>query len=528
MGFTEASGSTPSEGPMPRVLDYVAAHAAAEPNKLALRGKDAQFTYAELLDAVNRHACSLWAQGVRPADRVAFMSAPRPEFVVSYLATTSIGAIWLGLNPRYSTRELKHVLGDADPTLIFSTLPPEEQSALKEAVAAVTRCEVVTIDSWEQLAQPDQEIVEEVHVAVAQAGAAVDTQDPAIIVYTSGSTGEPKGAQLRHSGLVRLGSVQGDIWGLSQPLVLCNLPINHIGCVGDLVGVPLVCGGTLVLRETFEAAEVMQDIETEQISALFQIPTQLQRISAHRDFTTRDLSSLKVVGWGGSPLPRESLAKYRALGVRLVSTYGLTEATCSVTYSDADASDEVLLNTVGRPDPGMNVRLLGEDNSWIEQGEGEVCVKNPTVMAGYLNRAEASAEAFTSDGWLRTGDIGHLREDGNLVLVGRTSDMYKSGGYNIYPREIEQVLEDHELIQLAAVIAHPDPDFHEVGRAFVQLIEGADLGEDAMRAWCRGKLANFKIPKRFIVLEAIPLLPVGKIDKNALRNVSTSKEQTDV
>lgn len=512
------TGSSSTVEPLRRVVDYVAQHAAADPARPAVIGSGARLTYAELTGAVSRHARALWANGVRPGDRVGFMSSPRPEFVVSYLATTAIGAIWLGLNPRYSSRELTHVLADANPVMVFSTLPPGERGALQDASSELGRSSVVTIETLEQMDHFGQAFRESDHGALAQAQSAVQTQDPAIIVYTSGSTGTPKGAQLRHSGLVRLGQVEGDVWGVPQPVVMCNLPINHIGCVGDLVGVPLVGGGTLVLRETFDAAEVLRDIEDLRISALFQIPTQLQRISAHDDFATRDISSLRVVGWGGSPLPRESLARYRSRNVRLVSTYGLTEATCSVTYSDPDASDEVLLNTVGRPDPKMNVRLLGEDGSWITHGQGEVCVRHPSVMAGYLNRPEETAQAFTADGWLRTGDIGFIREDGNLVLVGRTKDMYKSGGYNIYPREIEQVLEDHDEVQLAAVVARPDPDFHEVGLAFVQPTAGSTLDEATLRTWCRERLANFKVPKQFVVLDELPLLPVGKVDKAALRN----------
>lgn len=506
---------------LPRVVDYVLRHSREHPERTALIGPDDErISYAELAELIDRHARALWATGVRPGDRLALMAAPRPEFIVSYLAATAIGAIWLGLNPKYSARELAYVLEDAAPVLVLTTLPTEERVELDEAAQGLIARPIADIGSADRLRAFDEQALagagEKVTEEATGASRLVDTQDPAIIVYTSGSTGKPKGALIRHSGLVRLGVVEGETWKLGEPVVLCNLPINHIGCVGDLVGVPLVTGATLVLRESFDAAEVIGDVERLRISALFQIPTQLQRISSHPDFRARDLSSLELVGWGGSPLPRASLEAYRARGIRLVSTYGLTEATCSVTYSDPDASDDDLLTTVGRPDPGMDVRLLGEGGDWAET-EGEVCVRNRTVMAGYLNRPEATADAFTADGWLRTGDIGRLREDGNLVLVGRTKDMYKSGGYNIYPREIEQVLEDLNEVELAAVVARPDPDFHEVGVAYVQVADGSALDADALRSWCRERLANFKVPKEFVVLDELPLLPVGKVDKNALR-----------
>jgi len=524
-GLADPAGAVGSAETLPgalaRVVDYVLRHGREHPERRAIVSAEGALSYAELAALVQRHARALWAVGIRPGDRVALLSTPRPEFVVSYLATTMIGAIWLGLNPRYSARELRYVLGDATPSLVLTTLAPPERAPLDEAAAGLVERPIAEIGSSALLRAFDEAALgaapdaDEIDRALGEIR--VDTQEPALIVYTSGSTGAPKGALVRHSGLVRLGLVEGAAWQLTTPVVLCNLPINHIGCVGDLVGVPLVLGATLVLREAFDAAEVLRDVEEHRISALFQIPTQLQRICTHPDFETRDLTSLEVVGWGGSPLPRSALSAYRTKGVRLVSTYGLTEATSSVTYSDPDATDDDLLTTVGRPDPGMRVRLLGDDGAWITDGEGEVCVRNPTVMAGYLNRPEATAEAFTEDGWLRTGDVGYLREDGNLVLVGRTKDMYKSGGYNIYPREIEQVLESHPDVQIAAVVARPDPDFHEVGVGYVQPAPGSTLTAEALREWCRDRLANFKVPKDFVLVDELPLLPVGKVDKTALR-----------
>lgn len=204
-----------------------------------------------------------------------------------------------------------------------------------------------------------------------------------------------------------------------------------------------------------------------------------------------------------------------------MSTYGLTEATFSVTYTDFDASDEVLLNTVGKPDPDIQLRILGEDGEWLEAGEeGEVCIKHEATMMGYLNRPEATAAAYTPDGWLRTGDIGQVREDGNLVLIGRVSEMYKSGGYNVYPREIEQLLEEHPNIALVAVVPRPDPDFQEVGVAFVQPKPNAQIDTTELKAWLRQRLAGYKVPKDFVIEESIPLLPVGKVNKSSLKQIA--------
>lgn len=508
-----------------RISDYPAHYAEKAPNRIALSSPSVELTYKELNEQVTAHARALWSTGVRPGDRVAFMGSPRVEFVISFLATASIGAIWLGLNPRYSARELEYVLSDARPNLVFSAAGEQETANLHQAMTSTELNQAVAARSFEDLEKFNLAGKKSNANEVAAARDAVNPQDPALIVYTSGSTGAPKGALIRHSGLVRLGLVEGAIWDLNEPVMLCNLPINHIGCVGDLVSVPIVIGAKLLLRESFDAEAVLRDVEEYKVSALFQIPTQLQRMSALPEFTQLDLSSLQVVAWGGAPLPPESLRRYRALGVKLISTYGLTEATSSVSYTPQNASDEVLTNTVGTPDTGMNVQLLSDDGHWLDSGEGEVCVKNDTVMAGYLNRQEQTNEAFTDDGWLRTGDIGYIRDDGNLVLVGRMKDMFKSGGYNIYPREIEKAIEEHPDVQLSAVIARPDPDFHEVGVAFVQLSPASTTTSDQLREWCRDKLANFKIPKEFLFLESLPLLPVGKVDKNALKQKYSSEQQ---
>ena len=517
---------------LPRISDYPRFHADQHPDRAALHFGAETLTYADLAAAVDTRARALMAHGVGPGDRVALLAAPQPEFVITYLAAASIGAVWQGLNPGYTERELAYVLQDARPTLVLVAAPahmPDTRATLRAALEIAGLADTLVIDL---LVEADvgalRERADEIDMAGLRARQdAVDTQDPAMIVYTSGTTGDPKGALIRHSGLVRLGLVQSGKWGLEQPVVLCNLPINHIGCVGDLCGVPLVAGGAVVLRESFDAEQVLDDIADYGISALFQVPTQLQRVAALPGFTDSRLDSLRTVGWGGSPLPQDTIARFRDRGVVLMSTYGLTEATFSVTYTDPDADDEVLLNTVGRPDPDIELRLLDEDGGWLDEGvdvEGEVCLRHPATMAGYLNRPEATADAYTADGWLRTGDVGRLRADGNLVLVGRRSQMFKSGGYNVYPREIELALEEHPAVVSAAVVARPDPDFQEVGVAFLQLVPSARVEPAELKQWARGRLANYKVPKEFTVLDQLPLLPVGKVDKTRLKSLATREE----
>jgi acyl-CoA synthetase (AMP-forming)/AMP-acid ligase II len=515
-----------------RISDYPSHYAAIDPDRPALLFEDQVVGYAELTGQVDRLAAALHASGVRAGDRVAVLSAPRPEFFVAFLATARLGGIWLGLNPSYTVRELAYVLGDAQPRLVF-TIPGREGRDYAADVAAAGRAamsdaEIVVLtgrrdDHGADLAFLDR--AERADLAAVDAAvAAVRTGQPALIVYTSGSTGAPKGALIRHAGLVRLGRVESAHWAVAQPRLLCNLPINHIGCVGDLCGVPLVAGGSIVFQDRFDPSRILDAIARHQVSGLFQVPTQLQRIAAAPGFADADLTSLQLVGWGGGPLPLEVIRRYRERGVALMATYGSTEVTNSVTYTDRDADDEVLLHTVGRPDPELNLRLRTRDGRWAKTGEeGEVCVRHPSVMAGYFNRPQETAAAFTTGGWLRTGDWGVLRPDGNLRLVGRLAQMFKSGGYNIYPREIELVLETHPAVALAAVVARPDPDYQEVGVAFIQPKAGAEVTPDELDTWCRPRMANFKIPKQFRILDTLPLLQIGKIDKPALVQLAVAQ-----
>lgn len=502
------------------VLDWSQAH----PDQTAVIFGSQSWTYTELAADVDEFARALLAAGISAGDRVATMSTPRPEFLISYLAATSIGAIWQGLNPKYTERELEHVIGDSAPSIVFTLGPDLEPDLLSRLEATLTRVglqsPIIVFGVAEQNFHQPIETFLEAGTAVpaarlSRARGAVSPEDPSILVYTSGTTGAPKGALVRHSGLSRLAHIQSRRWGIDQPRIIINQPINHIGCVGDLCSVSLHACGTLIFTDKFDPAQTLELIGTHRVSTLFQIPTQLQMLVTDDNFYTADLSSLRTVGWGGGTLSEKLIDEFRNRGIEVQNTYGLTEVTSSVTYSRPGASNKELNSSVGEPDPQLEIRFLTKDGTWGEtNGPGEVCVKHPTVMLGYLNLEDKTSEAFTSDGWLRTGDIGELDEIGNLRLVGRTHEMFKSGGYNVYPREIEAVLEALPGVVSAAVVPRQDGKFGEVGVAFV---EGSTaLDADEIKTAARNELANYKIPKE-IHLGALPHLPNHKIDKQLLK-----------
>ena len=511
-----------------RISDYPAHWAERTPEAAAVFFAGERWTFPELSERVDRYARALLAAGVEKGDRVSVLSTPRPEFFVAFLATASIGGIWVGLNPRYTPGEIARVLSDAAPCVVLAlaAFEGEDLAGRLAEAAALAKFDgrLVAFGGAHDGFEPLDAFLDAGNAvgdaALAARRAEVTPDDPALIVYTSGSTGEPKGALLTHFGLCHGYSTQTAHFALEGACIVCNLPVNHIGCVGDLCCAPLTGGGAIAFMERFDPEGILAAIDSGQVHCMLGVPTMLQIMTELPSFATADFSRVRLICWGGAALPRNVLAKLREKGCRLGVTYGMSEVPGSITMSDADAGDEELTRTVGRPTPGLALRLVAEDGHVCAAGEeGEVRLRHPSVLHAYFRRPEATREAFDEDGYLRTGDVGVLDASGNLRLVGRKKEMFKSGGYNVYPREIEVCLEQHPDVALAAVIGVPDPLYQEVGHAYVIPRQGvAHEGlSEALAAWCRERLANYKRPKRITVSDELPLLPVGKVDKVELK-----------
>lgn len=499
----------------PLIADYARHWARLKPDAPAVIYAGTTLTYGDLDKLVTGYASALRAASIRPGDRVAMLSTPRPEYWACFLAATSIGAVWTGLNPKYQLRELSHVITDSAPKLIFGLAVVEGRSYRDDltTLAGLVNARLVFIDDDHR----------ELNTFL-ESGIGHEPSDPAevdpdaacLLVYTSGSTGAPKGAMITNRALCISFEIQAGRF-TDQLCVIANLPINHIGGVGDLCCTPLSAGGTIVFQERFDPDLVFDSIERDRVTALLQVPSTLKLLAAHPRFGTADLTSLREVHWGGGPLPIATIKAYRTTGARLGTTYGMTEVTGSITYSDdGDVSDQVLSTTVGKPVPEVDLRLDPVAAESAEARSGEILVKHPGLFVGYFGREAATEEAFTEDGYFRTGDVGVFDEEGNLRLVGRTKEMYKSGGYNVYPREIEEVLEAHPAIKQAVVVPRPDERFEEVGVAYIEVAH--ELNDDELIAWCRDRMANYKVPKRFETVAALPLLPIGKVDRAALKD----------
>ena len=519
----------------PPVLNLISDHldlqTELQPNRDFLILNDFKLTYAKTQELVDQTARALIAAGVEKQDRVAMMSDPRPEFFIHFLAVTSIGAIWVGLNPKHTKSELNHVMNDAKPSMLFGFGKQADKNS-RDKLLALTKSnksvrklilfdELVTTStlSWSSFLEGSQQVSKNNLLARRSE---VNPKDPAYIVYTSGSTGKPKGALLTHKGSNLCNVIAVDRKALSDRSIICNFPINHIGAIGDICGRTLTGGGTLYFQEKFSPREVLRLMEKERLNTLVGVPTMLQMYVNHPSFTQTDLTAVDLIAWGGSAIPSELLQILmdKTECTRCSTGYGMTETTGGVTYSGLHDSVEALATTIGTPDPRQPLRIWHPDGRLAEKGEsGEIQVKGDFMMVGYWQLPKATEAAFNDDGWFCTGDLAMQREDSNIQIVGRMSEMFKSGGYNVYPREVELALEEHPKVVSVAVISVPDPIFQEVGVAYVIGDKNNSLNPEELRTFAEQRLANYKIPKQILVLPELPLLDIGKVDKKALREL---------
>lgn len=524
------SGNTPL---LNCLADYAEYYAQRDSEKIAVVFGQERISYKSLYEQVRICARALLAMGVKKGDRVAMMCTPRTEFWILFLACNRMGAIWVGLNPKYQQDELLYLTLDCQPSLLFTLLESEGRNYSQERRAMVaanaTIRGVVSIGggvsdarTWSEFLACGAETNDTEYQLARQA---VTPSDVALIVYTSGTTGRPKGAMITHYGLCFGATMQMAHFRVHSPVIVINFPINHVACVADNAATILVHGGKIIFQEHFDPVAVLQAIDTEACTIWGGVPTMFQLLVDHPKYPQADLSSVEIIIWGGAALPVNLINKLRQVTPRLMAVYGMTETSANVTFTDEDADANALAGTIGKPDYRCKCRILGKDGELARPNqEGEMQFKAAFLMKGYWNRPGATRNAFTEDGWLKTGDIGVWLQDGNIKLVGRLSEMYKSGGFNVYPREIEMVLEEIPGVAMAAVIDISDDVFQEVGHAYVQLTPGHQLCSDDLRQRCQTRLANYKIPKAFFVRNSLPMLPVGKVDKQALKQRYTSEQ----
>jgi malonyl-CoA/methylmalonyl-CoA synthetase len=455
--------------------------------EVVLRTAERHVTRDELRAEAEQVAGGLRRQGVKPGERVAIFAASTLEWIVAYLGAQRAGGCVVPMNPDYHSAEAAHILGDADPTLVIADEP-----------------RAATLSGLGRRVVPLHELPREAPPPMPD----LTSDSPAAILYTSGTTGRPKGAVLEHGGLLAQARGAIEVWRWTPRDVLVHaLPLFHLhGLAMGLHGTLL--SGSSANMVPFSPANVVAELTRDGAARgtmLFGVPAMYQRICDWLDEHPADLSHVRVFVSGSAPLPPALFERcVRLLGQKPVERYGITEGGIVVT-NPYDGPRQP--GRVGLPFPGVEMKLGDKD---------EVLIKGAQLFRGYWRNPKATEEAFTADGFLRTADVGEIGPDGTLAIRGRLKELIISGGFNVYPREVELVLETHPAVEEVAVAGVPSEDWGEEVTAYVVPSKSTPLDEHELIAFARDRLAAYKCPRRVVVLEKLPRNAMGKVEKSKL------------
>jgi acyl-CoA synthetase (AMP-forming)/AMP-acid ligase II len=488
-----------------------------------------ELSYRALVEAARAFGAALVASGVDAGDRVAIWCFNSAEWVIAVLGTFEAGAVLVPVNTRFKGAEAADILSRSRARLVVTTtdfLGTDYVALLDEHGAALPDLETVVVArgpvpghalGWHDfLGRASRQARAGVH----RRSTGLGPDDPSDILFTSGTTGAPKGVVQTHSRTLRVATDWVAMTGLlpGDRYLMVN-PYFHMFGLKSGILASVAAGATMLPQAVFDVGRVLVRIAEERVTVLPGPPTLYRSVLDHPDRDRYDLSSLRVAVTGAADIPVELIRRVHAeLPFSIVITgYGLTEGG-TATATSPDDGPETIATTVGRPRPGFELRVVDGEGADVPQGQpGEVLLRGPSVMSAYLDDPEATAEAFTADGWLRTGDLGVLDDAGCLRIVGRSKDMFIVGGFNAYPAEIENLLLRHPAIAQAVVIGVPDARLGEVGMAFVVARPGVAMGGDEVIAWARAHMANYKVPRIVELVDELPLNATGKVMKDLLR-----------
>ena len=485
---------------------WPARRAAISPDRLALIYGDRSTTYATLHDRVSRLASQLLSAGAGAGDRVAYLGPNHPAFVETMFATYAIGGIFVPLNFRLTAPEIDYQLRDSGAKLLV--YGPECAATVSACAASPA---TVPLDAYEKFLGDGKPAAHDVPVTL---------DDPACILYTSGTTGRPKGAVLTHGNLVwNTCNVLVCVDVAGDTVTLTSAPLFHVAALNQCLLPTFLKGGCSVIMPAWDVDQCFDLIERHRVTWMFGVTTMFAGLSRSPRFAGADLSSVRNMMVGGAAVPSALIRAYQERGLTFCQGYGMTETAPGATFLEARES-VANLGSAGVPVMFADVRCVRPDLTDAPVGEpGEVQVRGPNVSPGYWRDPRATAQAFTEDGWIRTGDIAVVDEGGHYRIVDRLKDMFVSGGENVYPAEVEAAIFEHPSVVEAAVVGVPDEKWGEVGRAFVVLAPGtgltlADLGE-----FLAERLARYKIPKYLDIVADLPRTGSNKVRKAPLREV---------
>jgi fatty-acyl-CoA synthase len=499
---------------------------------LVVRHQGIRLTYRELNEQVDRLARALMAAGLETRDRLGIWAPNCAEWVLVQFASAKAGVILVNVNPAYRTSELEYALEQSGCRMLIAAREFKESdyvAMVEEVRPQLDRLErVVHLDSpdWDGLLAESDGVGED---ALRERSAGLDADDPINIQYTSGTTGFPKGATLSHHNILNNGFFVAEGCRYTEHDRVC-IPVPFYHCFGMVMGNlgAVTHGATMVVpAPAFEPGAVLETVQAERCTSLYGVPTMFIAELAHPDFASFDLSSLRTGIMAGSPCPVEVMKRVidEMHMADVTICYGMTETSPVSTQTGPDDTLEKRVGTVGKVHPHVEVKVVDPGSGrTLPRGEpGELCTRGYSVMRGYWDAPERTAEAIDAARWMHTGDLATMDEDGYVNIVGRSKEMVIRGGENIYPREIEEFLIGLPEVEDVAVFGVPDRKYGEELVACVRVASGASLDEDAVRSYCRGRIAHFKVPRYVRFVDEFPMTVTGKVQKFKMRDAAVGE-----
>jgi long-chain acyl-CoA synthetase len=484
----------------------------------ALRMDDLVVSYGRLDELTARLAGLLWARGIAAGDRVGIMLPNVPEFAVAYYGVLRAGATVVPMNVLLKRREVGFYLSDPEAKLLIAW-DGFAEAALAGAEETGVECLLVKPDAFERLLADIEPLTE----VAPRAG-----DDTAVILYTSGTTGTPKGAELTHLNLKRNVDVSIGLFTIGESdVILGALPLFHAFGQTCALNTAIAAGACLTLIPRFDPGKALAIIERDHVNVFEGVPTMYSALLHDPAAETADVSSLRVSVSGGAALPAQVLRAFEErFGCPVLEGYGLSETSPVASFNHPDR--ERTPGSIGTPVEGVEMRLLDDDGHEVPPGEvGEIAIRGHNVMKGYWHRPEATAEAIDADGWFTTGDMARVDDQGRYFIVDRKKELIIRGGYNVYPREIEEVLYEHPAVREAAVIGIPHAELGEEIAAAVALKPGAEATPDQLRAFVKEQVAAYKYPRHVWTVDELPKGPTGKILKREIKPPAEVAAQSD-